>query len=107
MRNDDNISIALGCAFLIPVIVLAQILRAWAITKLWAWFITPTWHMDPPTYGVALGIAVLVGMLTKEDGDSPRDPNKTARQAMVSIYCRLLLNAPLAVGMGWIVRHWA
>ena len=63
MSDSNEKAEMVGCAVLIPMLIVSVLLKAWAITTLWGWFITPTWNMAPPSRSVAVGLSILIQML--------------------------------------------
>lgn len=83
----------------LATVVLGTILNGWVLQILWSWFIVPVFSL--PVLGVAqaIGIAGVVGYLTKDhdhdhDERSPGDKIATA-----------LLTPPVVLGFGWIVKQ--
>jgi hypothetical protein len=109
-KNNTGV-VVVGCIGLIPAVIIGYVLRGWALVTLWAWFVTPKFHIEPPNAAVAIGIGILAGMLTGtsdlSSSKSDSDEDDSALTKMLSVYGQILCRAPLAVGIGWIVKHWA
>lgn len=105
-REVGNPLIAItGCLGLFPVLVAGIYLKGIAIILLWGWFVTPTYRIDPPRIAVAVGISVLMDLLTKEYPEISKDPIKSANTVMIEAYIKILSKAPIAIGMGWVVKQ--
>jgi hypothetical protein len=109
MSSEETAS-AIGCMGLFPAMILSYVLRGWAIVTLWGWFMTPVFHVQPPSGAIAIGLGIVGGMLagTSDIEYSSADTkDKSVGAIMWNVYAKLLLRAPTAVGLGWIVKHWA
>lgn len=86
----------------ILIIAVAAILKGWALTVLWGWFVAPVFHLPQLNLPAAIGLGAIISFLTWEGVDA-QEPQRTrtekaARTAVV--WARPLL----AVGFGWIVH---
>lgn len=96
--SDTNTSDVVGCLAALLISPLTVVLNGFVLCKLWLWFVVPQFHLAPLTIPVALGISVLVGMLTHQQ--TPRD--KTSG-VWTSIAFAILL--PLfTLSVGWVIR---
>jgi hypothetical protein len=103
------IAVSIAVAFGLGVIGLGiagtMILRGWALSTLWGWFVAPVFAL--PTLGMAqaIGITTIVALMTpikaneKERNDKPA--SKTFLKSLVT-NCSVVL---LTLGIGWIVKH--
>jgi hypothetical protein len=108
LNNENEEAIAvIGCMGLVPAAIVGYLLRGWAIVTLWGWFVTPVFHMQPPNAALAIGVGIVGSMLAGSGSESSNANGKSATSAIASAYGKLLLHAPMAVGIGWIVKHWA
>lgn len=101
--------LVIGCIGLIPAVIIGYILRGWALVTIWAWFVTPKFHIEPPNAATAIGLGILAAMLSGTSdlsSNSDSDEDDTAVTKMMTAYGQILFRAPLAVGIAWIVRHW-
>ena len=54
----------------ILLMVYSALMNGWALCKLWAWFIEPTFGLFPMSIPAAIGLALVVSYLTRTiDGD--------------------------------------
>jgi len=99
-----------GClASLIALISIpfAYVVNGWALATLWGWFIVPTFDVPTLSIPVAIGLAIVVGYLTKATPnlDSVKE-SKSSREAAVDILAAMFysfLHPLVALGVGWIV----
>jgi hypothetical protein len=99
---------AIGC--LIGLIALGvapfgYVINGWVLTVLWQWFVVGRFDAPPLRIPVAIGISLIVGLLTARYDTVSDDRNKEQRRtdARGNIFASVL--SPLLVlGIGWIVR---
>ena len=82
---------------LIQFAILSGILRGFVLKSLWSWFIVPQFHIAPLTVPVALGISVIVGLLTTDTTKAKDNTQTSGIMLAVSI-----MFTSLCWGMGWI-----
>ena len=77
-------------------IILGLVVRGWALSTMWAWFVVKQFGQRPLSYPEALGISGLIAMLVI---------NPTAqiekRDYWQNILISIMMNV-LFVGVGWI-----
>lgn len=90
-------------AFSIPL----YILYGWVLTKLWGWFIVPFFGAAPLPMAIAIGLALIAGMLittmaAPKEHLSEGEKKEYNRKKIVAAIIK-----PLAILLiGWIVSHW-
>ena len=104
------IAVSIAVAFGLGVIGLGiagtMILRGWALSTLWGWFVAPVFAL--PTLGMAqaIGITMIVALMTpikaneKERNDKPASKKTFLKSLLTN--CSVVL---LILGVGWIVKH--
>jgi len=58
--------IAVMLAFIAGIMVVSCLLRGWVLSILWRWFMVPTLGLPALSVPQAIGIALVVGMLTHQ-----------------------------------------
>jgi len=82
--------------------LISPIINGFVITKLWLWFIVPTFEADPLRLVEAIGLMFLINYI-KAKRDKEADKDKFWEQfATNMIY--LILMAGFALLSGWIVQ---
>ena len=82
--------------------LISPIINGFVITKLWLWFIVPTFEADPLRLVEAIGLMFLINYI-KAKRDKEADKDKFCEQfATNMIY--LILMAGFALLSGWIVQ---
>lgn len=82
-------------------------LSGWVLTILWSWFISPTFNLPLLTFGQALGVSLIAGMvshqLNRDEFSTKKDEShlKTIGISLSWLYLR-----PLALlFFGWLYLH--
>lgn len=81
------------------LMVVAAILRGWALTVLWGWFVVPLFGLPALGVAQAIGFSVTVGLIVHQYVPS-KDKDTWAPLATT------FLTPLLAVLIGWIVKGW-
>tara|TARA_R110000851_G_scaffold220857_1_gene373704 strand:+ start:660 stop:959 length:300 start_codon:yes stop_codon:yes gene_type:complete len=63
------------------LIVYSAALNGWALTKLWAWFITPTFGLETLSIPAAIGLSYVVSFMTAQI--KMQDKEKSYRDRLV------------------------
>jgi Na+(H+)/acetate symporter ActP len=61
------------------VTALGSILNGWVLSILWGWFMVPIFHLPTLSIPAALGIALIIGYLTKQS--TPTDAKDEERSS--------------------------
>lgn len=83
----------------IVLVAVAAILRGWAFSILWGWFVVPIFNLPPIGVAQAIALSMIVGMLTHQYVPSKE---KDAWQPFANIFITPLL----ALGIGWIIKSY-
>lgn len=84
-------------------IVLSTILRGYALSKLWLWFIASTFGAAPLGIAQSIGLALVVSFMTHQFNSS-EDNKKSTDEKMVRNVAITLLSPAMALIIGWIVK---
>ena len=85
-------------AFLFVIVAFSAALNGFVLTKLWAWFIVPTFGLPALSIPVAIGIALIVGRLV------PPIKNKEEEKKSFNVAMMEVIAPPFAALLiGWIV----
>jgi len=82
--------------------IISPIINGFVITKLWLWFIVPTFEANPLRVVEAIGLMFLINY-TKAKRDKEADKDKFWEQFATNIIY-LFLMAGFALLSGWIVQ---
>ena len=87
-----------GFVFWLPTLIF----RGWVLSKLYLWFVVPTFHVNPISPGVAYGIAMFLGLATFVPSGKKDEP-KTDWKLLIALMwvvpaCSLLI--------GYMVQKW-
>ena len=89
------IGVVVGLIILVVPIIL---LRSWVLTILWGWFMCPYFGLEPLTMPYAIGIALVIGMLTQSASELKDQYKEEAWKRMVG----LALAPFVTLLIGWI-----
>ena len=76
----------------------AVILRGWALSTLWGWFAVPIFHLPALSIPQAIGVSIVVSLLTYQripEGAKDKKWDPIAHSVLVPLF---------AVWVGWIVK---
>lgn len=91
-------------ALVLALILVSPILNGWALTILWGWFVVPIFGLPALSISSAIGLGLVVNLLTYQPVHDPRTNRVKAVEGVAWIIIRPTF--PLLVG--WIVvlvRH--
>lgn len=93
---------ALGCSAMILTVPPTQCFTGYVIRCLWAWFVTPTWHLAPPSVLAAIGLSTLIMMFQ----NTPQAPKPTGEESPFEVTSKavgmMVLKPLLALAFGWL-----
>lgn len=78
--------------------VICAMLEGWALSVLWGWFVVPVFGLPHLRIPVAIGIALLVGMVTHRVRKEEHQPDT------VTVLAHGLVMPFIYVGIAWIVK---
>lgn len=82
----------------LPLLLLvSSCVNGWVLTKLWAWFMVPIFHLPTLTVWPAIGVALVARFLTYQDMDNKRKLGESVALAIIQPI--------ISLGFGWLV-HW-
>jgi hypothetical protein len=88
-----------------PVLIaLSSIWRGYVLTVLWGWFIVPAFGAHPLSVPLAIGISMLVGMLTMHKNGKEAEKEMGAGTAIATSVGLAVLVPLAALGSGWVVH---
>ena len=94
----------MNALFLINALLVGIIVRGWALSTLWLWFLVP---IGAPVIGIttALGISVILGLFTAHLNQEASKDNKS--KTLSELYGTIVaksIGAPLvSVATGWLI----
>ena len=105
MRSDNKSSVAaVGCVILMTLPFLA-VWRGYALTILWRWFLQPTFGIQAPPLGTAVGLLFIVSLLSDLHVDHDRDDEVHVSGAIAALV-RVWLTPGVCILFGYCARLW-
>ena len=101
----DNTGLAcFGIAVLAIVsVVVSALMNGWVLSILWGWFVSPLFGLPSLSIAAAIGFALVVGMLTKQDTQS-ESSNKEISGLVAAIITRAVIAPLFTLLIGWVVK---
>jgi len=94
----------LGAIVGVPLLIaLSAIFNGYVLKVLWGWFIIPIFHLPQLSIPSAIGIALVVGYLTKQTNDC-KEKERTGGERISRAILEAVLRPSFALFFGWIVQ---
>jgi hypothetical protein len=98
---EDTIAISVSLVFTLPIIFLSNIIRSWAIVKLWNWYIAYIFHIPQINIFVSFVFSVMVQIFTS--GPIIETQNKSVSEILIKVGDRLVAYPVFAVIIGYLL----
>ena len=96
---------SLGTILLDGILIpLGTICNGYALTKLWGWFVVPTFGLPRLSIAAACGLSLIATHLTHQQGYC-KDERSTA-QKRLDLICFTVITPFMVIFIGWIINHW-
>jgi len=79
------------------------LMRGWALSVLWGWFMVPLFHLPPLAIAQAIGVGLVVTTFSPPGGG---DCQKSKDYKWYNPLLYGFIGPLLGVGMGYIVKGW-
>jgi hypothetical protein len=101
----DNIGLSyFGLAVLAVVsVVVGALMNGWVLSILWGWFVLPLFGLPSLSIPKAIGLALVVGVLTKQDTQS-ESSNKETSNPIMALIARAVFAPLFVLLIGWVVK---
>lgn len=93
-----------GFVLVVALIVISSICNGYALSVLWGWFIVPIFHLPQLSIPTAIGIALVIGYLTKQETHDSKDDDRSFGEIMTRATVLSILKPAIALLFGWIVH---
>ena len=91
----------------IPVLIaLSSLYHGFVLTKLWGWFVVPTFSLPLLSLPAAIGLSLIVGLLAKGYGSKVLDESDSLSKLMLKVTLMVAWGPSLALLMGYIVSRY-
>ena len=105
MNSDygDAVLKAFGAvALVVTAVVVGVTVRGWVLATMWVWFIVPIFHLPSLTIPQAIGVSMVLALLTKDTASNADDKKSTAEK-WAHAGATILVAPVVTLGLGWIV----
>lgn len=104
MKNNDGWA-CLGIAvFLVITIILSSVLNGWVLSILWSWFIVPYFSLPKISIAIAIGISLIVAMLTHQESNKKEDKEETLTSIVITMLIKAIATPAIFLVFGWVVH---
>jgi hypothetical protein len=103
--NDNSETVGcIGKVFLASaVILIGALVGGFVVSTLWAWFVVPTFGIQPISIAQAIGLALVISAF-KETKQDDADKYKTFFEKVAYIAIASIMSAVILLAMGWVVK---
>lgn len=98
-KTNENLA---GCVVALLLTPFLIALRGWVLAKLWLWLIVPTFGLRALSVWQAIGLSVVVAVLTMKAPDNDDD---TALEMTIRLTIYSVVACGMALVLGYIVAH--
>lgn len=102
MKQDKLVSCLGLLAGLVGFSIVGAILNGWALSVLWGWFVVPLFNLPQLTIIQAIGLAMVVGFLTK-DYSPAKYKDMTLEERIGNLISITVFLPIMSIAMGWLV----
>lgn len=98
-KTTENLVGCMAALILTPFMIA---LRGWVIATLWRWLIVPTFSLHVLSIWQAIGLSVMVGVLTMGVPDADDD---SVLETTLRIVAYTVVAYAISLALGWIVAN--
>ena len=88
----------------VVLMAFSSIFNGYALSVLWGWFMVPTFGLPELSVAPAIGIALVVGYLTKQYNNSKTKKNESFGKELLKSALTAILKPSFALLFGYIVH---
>ena len=88
------------------IMVATALMNGWAITKLWAWFIASTFHLQTLSIPQGIGLAMTISFITYQFNGNDEKPDAEPMERWLIAVSASIIRPLITVFVGNIVTHW-
>jgi hypothetical protein len=107
LKGARNLKVIGILASLLFVIVWGTLMGGLVLSVLWGWFVVPALHASAITIPQAIGLSLVVGMLTRglvRDDKSEKNKDTSIGESLFTAFCIATIPPLFALGIGAIVH---
>ena len=102
-KETESVVTVLGAGCLVVLLLAgASIVQGFVLAQMWAWFVVPLFHLPALSVAAAIGLALTVGMVTRNS--EPEDKDKSTAERLITSLIKAFLAPVITLAMGWIVK---
>ncbi len=102
MKSETGLASLGLIVFIFFAIIGSFIANGWALSVMWGWFVVPLFGLPALSIPAAIGLSMVVGMLTHQT--MPTEKDKSAGLLITGIIAHAILTPLLIVAVGYIIK---
>ncbi len=105
--SKENSVTPLGClaaiGYLPILMVISALMHGWALSTLWSWFVVNTFHAIPLTYLQAIGLSLVIRLLTYHVDNAEKKETKPLAEVLIGSTFTAVFMPTFSVFISWVV----
>jgi hypothetical protein len=90
--------------WLLVVLIAGPMWSGYVFSVMWGWFVVPTFHLPQVSVAVAIGISMIIGMLTHHLSQDGEKKKSDTADAIISSFSWAFLYPLFVYGIGYVVH---
>jgi hypothetical protein len=104
MKTNNDFAGCIGTIVLIILAILTGVITyGWALSVLWEWFIVPIFGLSSISITEAMGIALIIGFLSKQMPSDTKEKDKSLVELFGSYLGSTIFYPFFVVVLGWLI----
>ena len=96
---------ALGLVVLVAAtVVVSAVFNGYVLSILWGWFMVPVFHLPALSVAPAIGIALVIGYLTKQLPPDIEEKERSTASKIARLVGLAVFHPALVLVFGWVVH---
>ena len=84
--------------------VVGSVFNGYVLSILWGWFMVPTFHLPTLSVAPAIGIAMVIGYLTKQESPDVEEKERSTGMKVARFVAQIIMKPLVALAFGWVVH---
>ena len=106
-ENDVSVRL-LGCLGLIALVavtvIISTVINGWVLSVMWRWFISTTFGVAPLTITNAIGLSLLVSLLTNQRDKTKKKDTQEFSKEFIDVTSYTIIMPLTILAIGWVVH---
>jgi hypothetical protein len=88
-----------GLAFGVPLLIVYLAIRAYVLTRFWAWFVVPAFGLRPLTFAAAFGLLLVFGIIRSSGSDAKSE------NPIWHLFAQTFAGPAVFLAIGWALHQ--